>query len=118
MRQTTAAATPDPTVHAAVTAKARPQFVAPGGQGAQIWKEERRFYEANGYRLVWSGGTRPRAAMDALIRALNAAPEEGLDPAAYDRDAILLARQQFDPSQAAHLDLRPDVYGRDRAQHS
>src|SRR2546430_12151561 len=62
----------------------QPAFVTDDDdRGREVWKEEQRFYRQNGYQLAWSNGRRPRADVDALIRALRAADQEGLDPAEY-----------------------------------
>jgi murein L,D-transpeptidase YcbB/YkuD len=42
-----------------------------------------KLYEANGYRLLWSDGTKPTAAAISLVQELRLAGERGLDPEDY-----------------------------------
>jgi len=42
-----------------------------------------KLYEANGYRLLWSDGTKPTAAAISLLQELRLAGERGLDPEDY-----------------------------------
>jgi len=47
------------------------------------------FYQANGYRAIWTGnGGRDRARRQALLKALSAAPDHGLPRSAYDTELL------------------------------
>jgi murein L,D-transpeptidase YcbB/YkuD len=96
---------PHPQLQAAISATAPPATVAADRQARAIWSEARRFYEENGYQLVWSDGTRPRRVVDALVRAVRAAGDEGLEPADYDIERLAAVRAAFDPARPADVDL-------------
>jgi murein L,D-transpeptidase YcbB/YkuD len=84
-----------------------PGFVADDGdRGRDVWKEEQRFYRQTGDQLAWSDGRHPRREVDALVRALRAADQEGLDPADYRVDDLEAARAGFSRERAIDLDLR------------
>src|SRR5919201_5971802 len=65
-----------------------PDFVSQDDEGRHLWQEERRFYKQNRNRLVWSDGKRLGSQVDELTRAIQAADQEGLDPADYDATAV------------------------------
>jgi murein L,D-transpeptidase YcbB/YkuD len=90
----------------AAASETAPALFGGDAQAHGIWQETRRFYEQNGYQLAWSDGSRPRRVMNTLISGIRAAPEEGLDPARYDVEALAAARDAFDPARAAETDLR------------
>jgi len=92
-------------LRAAVERKTRPPYVT-GDRDTHVWQEARRFYKQNDYSLVWSDGSRPRAALDSLITAVRAADQEGLVPGDYGIDELARMRESFDPSHAADADLR------------
>jgi murein L,D-transpeptidase YcbB/YkuD len=96
---------PHPQLQAALSATAPPATAAPDSQARGIWPEARRFYEENGYQLVWSDGARPQRVMDALVRAVRAAGDEGLEPADYDVERLAAERASFDPARATDVDL-------------
>ena len=108
-----AAATPPDTsaaLEAAVAAR-QPRFPGESGErGHRLWQEEQHFYKQNGYQLVWVSGTRPRAELDALIRALRASDDDGLNPADYHVDELDALRRApipgDDRAKAIDLDLR------------
>src|ERR1041385_8249060 len=84
-------------------------FASSGNGAPAIWRDEQRFYQQNDYRLIWIDGRRPGPAMAALVRALRASDEEGLDPRRYGVDAIDSLRRSFDPTHAADaadIDIR------------
>jgi len=93
------------TLRAAVERKTRPPYVT-GDRDTHMWQETRRFYKQNDYSLVWSDGSRPRAALDSLIKAVRAADQDGLVPGDYGIDELTRMRESFDPSHAADADLR------------
>jgi murein L,D-transpeptidase YcbB/YkuD len=93
-------------VRAAVESKTRPAYVRADDRGTHVWKEVRRVYKENGYAPVWNDGRKPRSQMDGLLRALQAANQEGLDPAAYGVDELTRSRQAFDAAHSADSDLR------------
>jgi murein L,D-transpeptidase YcbB/YkuD len=97
-------AAPNPAIVAAVDAKTPPQFVGHDRRGRELWDEERRFYKNRGARLAWSDDAEagPRAA--ALMRAVDRASDEGLDPGDYRLKTEVLSR--FDRSRAADFDLQ------------
>jgi murein L,D-transpeptidase YcbB/YkuD len=97
---------PHPELQAAVTGQQRPAFVGRDAQARAIWKDEQRFYSENGFQLTWSDGERPSRAMEALVRAIQAAPANGLDPSDYAVDTLAAARDRFDPSTAHEVDLQ------------
>ena len=91
---------------AAVTAKTA-AYVDDGERGRHAWHETQRFYKQNGYQLAWSDGTRPRATVDALINAVRAADQEGLEPSDYHLDDLDAARRgTLTADRAIALDLR------------
>ena len=92
-------------LRAAVERKTRPPYVT-GDRDTHVWQETRRFYKQNDYSLVWSDGSRPRAALDSLIKAVGAADQEGLVPADYGIQELTRVRESFDPSRAVDADLR------------
>jgi murein L,D-transpeptidase YcbB/YkuD len=94
-------------VKAAVESKTPPPAWAVTDERAQqVWQDAQRFYQQNGYTLVWSDGKRVRPQMDGLIRAIHAADQEGLNPADYGADELGRIRQSFDASHAADADVR------------
>ena len=103
-------AAPPPSSHdavrTAVESKTRPAYVSADDRGVHVWQEVRRFYKENGYTLVWSDGRKPRSQMDGLLRALQAANQDGLDPATYGLDELTRLKQTLDAAHAADDDLR------------
>jgi murein L,D-transpeptidase YcbB/YkuD len=105
--------TPTPTppgtssaLKSAITAKSA-AFVEDGERGRHAWREAQRFYSENGYQLVWSDGTHPRAALDGLAAAVRAADQDGLEPGDYHVDELEGARRAaLDADKATALDLR------------
>jgi murein L,D-transpeptidase YcbB/YkuD len=94
-------------VRTAVESKTPPPALAATDERAhQVWQDAQRFYQQNGYALVWSDGKTARPQMDGLIRAIHAADQEGLDPADYGADELGRIRQSFDASHAADADVR------------
>jgi murein L,D-transpeptidase YcbB/YkuD len=93
-----------------------PSYVMAHHDGAAIWKTLRRFYAERRYEPAWIDGTRPRPQIDALLRALDQAERDGLDPQLYDLGPLSDARAQvrtrwfgpdgFEPDQIAPTDLR------------
>jgi murein L,D-transpeptidase YcbB/YkuD len=82
-----------------------PAFVPEGGKRARrVWQEEQRFYERNGYQLVWIAGNRRRTQIDGLIRALRVADQDGLRPTDYNGDAIDQLRSA-PPTRQTTIDL-------------
>jgi L,D-transpeptidase YcbB len=99
-----------------VESRNRPDFARGDERGDQIWREVRRFYRSHGYAPAWIDGRRPRAEASELIDAVQAAREEGLDPADYDLKALDQLRTEKShnrykkdallPEQIAEADLR------------
>ena len=85
----------------------QPGWVADDGdRGREVWKEEQRFYRQTGYQLAWSDGRRPRGDAEALIRAIRAADQDGLDPVDYHAADLEAARAAFTREHAIDFDLR------------
>jgi murein L,D-transpeptidase YcbB/YkuD len=93
----------------------RPAFVTADREGTRLWKLTRAFYERREHRLAWIDGTHPGNQMDDLIRALEAATLEGLDPGMYSLGDLkvrraeagrgFLTKKGFEPEQAAQMDI-------------
>jgi murein L,D-transpeptidase YcbB/YkuD len=98
-----------------VAVKRRPAFATADSEGTRLWKLTREFYDRRGHRLAWIDGTQPRPQMDDLIRALQAASLEGLDPEMYSLSELearrsdagkgFLTKKGFEPDQAAQMDV-------------
>src|SRR5215218_313932 len=71
------------TVRDALSARA-PAFVSNDAEGARRWKLTRQFYQNRSDAPAWIENRKPRSQMDDLIRALQGAEREGLDPALYN----------------------------------
>ena len=89
----------------ATTAKSPPAFVGAEKRNRVVWADAQRFYEQNGYQLVWSDGKRPRRVAESLVRAIQAAADDGLDPSDYDVHSLAFGRESFDPARAHEIDL-------------
>ncbi len=93
-----------------------PAYVMAHHDGAGIWKTLRKFYAERRYEPAWIDGTRPRKQLDALLRSLDGATRDGLDPELYDLGPLSDARSQvrtrllgpdgFEPELVAPTDLR------------
>jgi murein L,D-transpeptidase YcbB/YkuD len=99
---------PHPDLKAIVENPRPPGFVDPDGEGLRIWKAERRFYEARGFRLAWISGERPRREAADLLDAIARAGRDGLDPADYDLEGVstLRASGSRNPFRRRSLDAR------------
>jgi murein L,D-transpeptidase YcbB/YkuD len=86
--------------------KPPPAYAVGDHHEREAWQETQRFYEENGYALVWSDGKTPLGQMDGLIHAIRAADQDGLDPADYGLGELDNTRQTFDASHAADADVR------------
>ena len=72
------------TLRQALAAQGRPPYVTNDAEGKKLWKLTRQFYERRQYVPAWIDGTAPLPQMQELVRALNAAHSEGLDPQLYN----------------------------------
>ena len=82
------------TLRQALAAQKRPAYVTSDAEGKKLWKLTRQFYERRQYVPAWIDGTSPRPQMQELIRALNAAHSEGLDPQLYSVGLVEQRRQE------------------------
>src|SRR5688500_16172324 len=82
------------TLRQALAAQKRPAYVTSDAEGRKLWKLTRQFYERRQYVPAWIDGTSPRPQMQELIRALNAAHSEGLDPQLYSVGLVEQRRQE------------------------
>ena len=104
----------DVSVAPALTADA-PAFVTRDREGLRIWDLTKQFYQKRGSATAWIEDRKPRPQMDELVRALQQADHEGLDPALYNANALAARREEagrgflsmrgFDASEAADLDV-------------
>ena len=103
------------TLRAMLGRTARPPFVTADSEGARLWKLTRAFYERRKHEFAWIDEKHPTGHMDALIRALNAADREGLDPEMYSLSALqarrddaakgFLLKKGFDASETGPLEV-------------
>lgn len=98
----------------ALASKRPPPYVTPDAEGRRLWKLTRQFYERRETAPAWITGTSPGPQMAALISALHATENDGLDPQLYNvslldqrrRDAEkgFLTKKGFNPAEAGALD--------------
>ena len=104
-------------VQSTLASQRRPDYVTGDDEDVHLWKTVQRFYKLRSYQTAWISYSRPLPQADGLIRALQQADREGLDPAAYGLDEIKLKRAQaassnalkkgtLDPRSVAALDIR------------
>jgi murein L,D-transpeptidase YcbB/YkuD len=103
------------TLRLTLAGKDRPPYVTADAEGKRLWKLTRQFYEGRLYAPAWIEGTKPRAEMEELVRALHAATNEGLDPQLYSvsmlaertREATrgFLTKKGFKAEEAGALDV-------------
>jgi murein L,D-transpeptidase YcbB/YkuD len=92
-----------------------PEYVTRDGDGMRLWKQTRAVYEKRNFEPAWIDDGAPRRQMDALIRAVHAAGDEGLDPELYSASMIearkkeaskgFLTKQGFKPQEAVAMDV-------------
>jgi murein L,D-transpeptidase YcbB/YkuD len=100
---------------AVLPAPARAQFAAPALQSAirsagGSDRETRAFYQAHGFRPLWSRGGTIGPEADRLLELIETADSEGLDPDDYRprrlRDAIEDAREKGSPKALARAEMQ------------
>jgi L,D-transpeptidase YcbB len=101
-------------LESALAKTAPPPYVAGDAEGKRLWAQTREFYERRAHEPAWFRGTVPRSEMSDLIKALQSAEEEGLDPELYSVSALeewrdegeegFLIRRGLEPAAAAQLD--------------
>ena len=104
----------DAALRQTLQSSARPTFVTADDEGARLWKLTRQFYERRQFAPAWIENAKPRPQMDALIDAIKAAHQEGLDPELYNAALLetryregskgFLSQKGFDPVQAGQMD--------------
>jgi len=92
-----------------------PDYVTRDPEGARLWKQTRSFYEKRNFEPAWIDEGSPRGQMDALIRAIHAAGDEGLDPELYSASLLdtqhreaskgFLTKKGFKPEEATKMDV-------------
>jgi L,D-transpeptidase YcbB len=105
----------DEALRAVLESERRPAFVTADAEGTALWKQAREFYQEREFAPAWIENTAPTSRMDDLIRALQEADREGIDPDLYGATHIaerraeaskgFLTRQGFDPEEAGKLDV-------------
>src|SRR5688572_26822630 len=92
---------PNPRIRIMLTRSTEPVMALASGDTIHMSEEMKAFYKARFYRAAWTSrkGILPRG--QALVTALNAAEEEGLDPAHYHLKSIpgLLEQAKSDLAQ-------------------
>jgi L,D-transpeptidase YcbB len=92
-----------------------PDYVTRDADGSRLWKQTRAFYEKRTFEPAWIDDGAPRGQMDALIRAIQRAGDEGLDPELYSASALdarrkdaskgFLTKKGFKPDEAVAMDV-------------
>lgn len=98
-----------------VQATTVPDYVARDAEGTRLWKLTRTFYERRHFAPAWIDDGSPRPQMDALIRAIHAASNEGIDPELYSASLLdrrkeeaskgFLTKKGFNPKEAVAMDV-------------
>ncbi|MEO0328023.1 MAG: L,D-transpeptidase family protein [Pseudomonadota bacterium] len=63
------------------------------------------YYKANEYKPVWLSDNKPTQKARQLIQLLRRAPEDGLNPADYDVEALFQKVNIYDPATQADFDV-------------
>ena len=92
-----------------------PPFVTRDAEGARRWKLTRQFYQNRADAPAWIRDRKPLPQMDDLIKSLQGADREGLDPALYNVALLSAKREEagrgflttkgFVPAEASKLDV-------------
>ena len=92
-----------------------PNYVTRDAEGMRLWKQTRAFYDKRSFEPAWIDDGAPRGQMDALIRAIHSAAEEGLDPELYSASMLdarhreaskgFLTKKGFEPREATAMDV-------------
>jgi murein L,D-transpeptidase YcbB/YkuD len=103
------------TVTEALESTKAPVFVTDDTEGTRLWKLTRQFYQKRSNRLAWIDDGKPRNQMNDLIKTLQAADREGLDPSLYSVSTLTGRREEagrgfltakgFTAEEAARLDV-------------
>jgi murein L,D-transpeptidase YcbB/YkuD len=104
----------DAALREALSSPKRPAFVTADDEGTRLWKLTRQFYQRREFAPAWIANAAPGPQMDALIRALHEANQEGLDPQLYNISLLeqrraegskgFLSPKGFDPREAGTMD--------------
>jgi murein L,D-transpeptidase YcbB/YkuD len=78
----------------ALAARTPPVYVSRDREGTRIWNMARRFYKERDLTLAWIDGKSPRGQMDDLIKALQGADRDGLDPTLYNVSTLAARRAE------------------------
>jgi murein L,D-transpeptidase YcbB/YkuD len=92
-----------------------PNYVTRDAEGMRLWKQTRAFYDKRRFEPAWIDDGAPRGQMDALIRAIHSAGDEGLDPELYSASMLdarhreaskgFLTKKGFEPREATAMDV-------------
>ncbi len=92
-----------------------PAYVTRDPEGTRLWKQTRALYEKRNFDPAWIDDGAPRSQMDALIHAIHAAADEGLDPELYSASMLdarhqeaskgFLTKKGFKPEEATAMDV-------------
>jgi murein L,D-transpeptidase YcbB/YkuD len=92
-----------------------PDYVTRDAEGMRLWKQTRAFYEKRNFDPAWIDDGAPRGQMDAFIRAVHSASDEGLDPELYSASMLdarhreaskgFLTKKGFKPQEATAMDV-------------
>jgi murein L,D-transpeptidase YcbB/YkuD len=85
-----------------------PSFVTRDADGTRVWKQTRAFYEKRSFEPAWIEDGAPRPQMDALIRGIHKAGDEGLDPQLYSASALDARREEASTGFLTHKGFKPD----------
>jgi len=107
--------TPETAIRHIVQNATRPGYVTHDQEGATLWKLTRTFYERRDYRPAWIEDRSPTPQMEGLLRAIDSADREGLDPELYNASLLdqrkaeasrgFLTRKGFDADEAVAMDV-------------
>jgi murein L,D-transpeptidase YcbB/YkuD len=105
----------DTALRATLQSSKRPAFVTADKEGTRLWALTREFYAAREYSPAWIEDAKPQPQIEALVKALKAAQDEGLDPELYNVGVIDARREEasrgflsakgFDPKEAGVFDV-------------
>ena len=94
---------------------ARPAYVTRDADGTSLWKLTRTFYERREFAPAWIEDGSPTSHITGLLRAIQSADREGLDPELYSASLLnqrnteassgFLTQKGFDLKEAGAIDI-------------